>query len=285
MLVLREIYHRQNNVAYQVFSDADALCRFYGNRDRSQLDIDPENEPDAESQTWKQIHGIKLVSTLHVTNAETFRGELHKSIDANTGRSERWERSRHTGDKVATAASQDWMHLGDETHEDGTVISRFQHSHTDKVEEVVLSAEEAKYVTAGEVWDRLRRQVGERRWQDDFAAMLSNMMNNQPRRRSVSLYPEGDTLFAILTISNQKQEIEISGMSKVGSITEVNDDVVTYDENWLLYETSRCRAYLKKGALWAGSYTLHKILATTNGRKIILESFGLLSRIRDFFRR
>ena len=123
MLVLREIYHRQNKVEYQAFADEDAVCRFYGNRDRSRLDIDPDNEPDPESQTWTRIYGIKLVSTLHVTNADTFRGEIHKSIDADTGRSERWERNRHKGDKVATAASQDWMYLGRETHEDRKVLS------------------------------------------------------------------------------------------------------------------------------------------------------------------
>ena len=70
----------------------------------------------------------------------------------------------------------DWTYIGSEDT-DTQHISRYQHRHTGAVEEVVLTHEEAKVLTFGEVTERLLRQVGESRWQDEFASMLSNMMN------------------------------------------------------------------------------------------------------------
>ena len=71
---------------------------------------------------------------------------------------------------------RDWDDLGDETLEDGSVIHRFRSKHTNKVEEVKLTALEAKVMTWGEVCERLYRQSGMSRWQDEFASMLSNML-------------------------------------------------------------------------------------------------------------
>ena len=73
-------------------------------------------------------------------------------------------------------AERDWQFLGNEDTDD-TYISRFKDRRTGKIEEVVLTPEEAKHMTLGDVVDRLLRQVGESRWQDEFASMLSNMMN------------------------------------------------------------------------------------------------------------
>ena len=68
-----------------------------------------------------------------------------------------------------------WVYIGSEDS-DEKHISRYKNRHTGKIEEVVLTPEEAKHMTHGEVGERLLRQVGESRWQDEFASMLSNMM-------------------------------------------------------------------------------------------------------------
>ena len=73
-------------------------------------------------------------------------------------------------------AERDWEYIGDEDTDDSH-ISRFKDRRTGKIEEVVLTPEEAKYLTLGDVVDRLLRQVGESRWQDEFASMLSKMLN------------------------------------------------------------------------------------------------------------
>ena len=72
----------------------------------------------------------------------------------------------------------DWVYIGSEDT-DGKHIARFEHRQDGRIKEVVLTAEEAKYVTHGEVCERLLRQVGESRWQDEFASMLSNMMKGE----------------------------------------------------------------------------------------------------------
>ena len=71
-------------------------------------------------------------------------------------------------------AERDWEYIGDEDTED-THISRFKDRRTGKIEEVVLTHEEAKYLTLGDVVEKLLRQVGESLWQDEFASMLSKM--------------------------------------------------------------------------------------------------------------
>ena len=70
----------------------------------------------------------------------------------------------------------DWVYIGSETTEESKHISRFQHRETGKIEEVVSTTEEAECMTFGETSERLLRQVGESRWQDEFASMLSNMI-------------------------------------------------------------------------------------------------------------
>ena len=70
-----------------------------------------------------------------------------------------------------------WVYIGSEESED-TYISRFENRHIGSVEEVALTNEEAKHMTFGNTVERLLRQVGESRWQDEFASMLSNMMNS-----------------------------------------------------------------------------------------------------------
>ena len=72
-------------------------------------------------------------------------------------------------------AERDWEYVGNADTTDSH-ISRFKHRRTGKIEEVVLTPEEAKYMTLGNVVDRLLRQVGESCWQSEFASMLSNMM-------------------------------------------------------------------------------------------------------------
>lgn len=70
---------------------------------------------------------------------------------------------------------RDWEYLGNEDTDDSH-ITRFKHRRTGRIEEVVLTPEEAKYLTFGDVVDRLLRQVGESQWQDELASALSNMM-------------------------------------------------------------------------------------------------------------
>ena len=69
-------------------------------------------------------------------------------------------------------AERDWRRIGSEDT-DEKHITRFEHQQTGRIEEVVLTHKEAKVLTLGDVVDRLLRQVGEGRWQDEFAAMLS----------------------------------------------------------------------------------------------------------------
>ena len=73
-------------------------------------------------------------------------------------------------------AERDWRWLEDEDTDEHH-ITRYKNQRTGKIEEVVLTHEEAQVLTAGDVVDRLLRQVGESRWQDEFAAMLSKMIN------------------------------------------------------------------------------------------------------------
>ena len=72
----------------------------------------------------------------------------------------------------------DWTYIGFEDT-NAHHISRYQHRATGRVEEVVLTHAEAKVLTFGEVTERLLRQVGESRWQDELASMLSNMMKRE----------------------------------------------------------------------------------------------------------
>ena len=64
------------------------------------------------------------------------------------------------------------MYVGSEDTDDSH-ISRFEDRRTGRIREVVLTPEEAQHMTLGDVVDRLLRQVGESRWQDEFASMLS----------------------------------------------------------------------------------------------------------------
>ena len=75
-------------------------------------------------------------------------------------------------------AERDWQYLDSEDTDDSH-ITRFKDRRTGRIEEVVLTPEEAKHLTLGDCVDRLLRQVGESRWQDEFASMVSNMMKNQ----------------------------------------------------------------------------------------------------------
>ena len=72
-------------------------------------------------------------------------------------------------------AERDWMYIGSEDTDEKHIV-RFERRATGRIEEVVLTHEEAKYVTLGDCVDRLLHQVGESRWQDEFASMLSNML-------------------------------------------------------------------------------------------------------------
>ena len=73
-------------------------------------------------------------------------------------------------------AERDWRRIGSEDTADKH-ITRFEHQQTGRIEEFVLTHAEAKVLTLGDCVYRLLRQVGESRWQDEFAAMLSKMMN------------------------------------------------------------------------------------------------------------
>ena len=73
-------------------------------------------------------------------------------------------------------AERDWQYLDSEDTDDSH-ITRFRHRQTGRIEEVVLTHEESKYLTLGDCVDRLLRQVGESRWQDELASALSKMLN------------------------------------------------------------------------------------------------------------
>lgn len=70
-IVLRETYLKQDKVEYQVFSDIEALHRYYI---KAYIEIEDSFEPDTESDTWRKIVGITdhSISTLHITGFEDF---------------------------------------------------------------------------------------------------------------------------------------------------------------------------------------------------------------------
>ena len=57
-------------------------------------------------------------------------------------------------------AERDWQYLDSEDTDDSH-ITRFRHRQTGRIEDVVLTPEEAKHLTLGDCVDRLLRQVGE----------------------------------------------------------------------------------------------------------------------------
>ena len=78
-------------------------------------------------------------------------------------------------------AERHWQNLGSEDTDDSH-ITRFRDRRTGRIEEVVLTHEEARHLTGGDVVDRLLRQVGEYTFKDGLVGFLSNMQKHQEER-------------------------------------------------------------------------------------------------------
>lgn len=92
-----------------------------------------------------------------------------------------------------------------------------------------------------------------------------------------------DQLLATLTIGEKKEEIYISGMSKISSEEQLKH-LDFCDNLWLAYHTEDKIAYVKHGESWEGGYKLHKVYAVSLGKRYVLEYFGKFSRIINFLK-
>lgn len=88
-IILRETYQKQDKVEYQIFSDIEALHRYYV---KAYIEIEDSFEPDTESDTWRKIVGLKdhSISTLHITAYQDFNLKKPIPPDPETGWIGRW---------------------------------------------------------------------------------------------------------------------------------------------------------------------------------------------------